>query len=86
MNIRTLITGFCLALALLFGTSQSTQAQCPMCKLSAESNLKSGGQAGKGLNQGILFLLVTPYLMVGTLGYIWYRNRKKSDPADLEGA
>jgi hypothetical protein len=53
--------------------------QCPMCKMSAESNLKDGGTMGKGLNMGILFLLSLPYLFVGTLGYLWYRNRKKYD-------
>ncbi len=52
-------------------------AQCPMCKMAAESNLENGGSAGKGLNAGILFLLATPYLVVGTLGYIWWKNRRK---------
>ncbi|MBK6565540.1 MAG: hypothetical protein IPL63_03720 [Saprospiraceae bacterium] len=53
--------------------------QCPMCKMSAESNLKDGGTMGKGLNMGILFLLSLPYLIVGTLGYLWYRNKKNYD-------
>lgn len=52
-------------------------AQCPMCRMSAESNLKEGGSAGAGLNKGILYMLSLPYLLVGTLGFIWYRNRKK---------
>ena len=29
-------------------------AQCPMCKIAAESNLENGGTEGKGLNTGIL--------------------------------
>ncbi len=59
--------------------TDSLQAQCPMCRMSAESNLKAGGSAGKGLNQGILYMLLTPYLLVGTMGYIWYRNRKREE-------
>jgi hypothetical protein len=55
----------------------TTEAQCPMCKISAESNLKSGGSAGRGLNTGIIYMLATPYLLVGVIGYIWWRNRKK---------
>ena len=51
-------------------------AQCPMCRMSAESNLKDGGTAGKGLNAGILYMLSMPYLLVGVLGYIWWKNRK----------
>lgn len=54
-------------------------AQCPMCKLSAESNLRDGGTQGKGLNTGILYMFFMPYIIVGTLGYIWYKNRKNYD-------
>lgn len=50
-------------------------AQCPMCKMAAESNLENGGTAGKGLNKGILYILSMPYLLVAVLGIIWYRNR-----------
>lgn len=70
-------------LGLAFFASTATlpeaQAQCPMCRMSAESNLKNGGSAGKGLNAGILYMLATPYLVVGVLGYAWYRNKKKRE-------
>ncbi len=55
----------------------TVEAQCPMCRLSAETNLKNGGTEGKGLNTGILYMLAMPYLLVGTIGYIWWRNRKQ---------
>jgi hypothetical protein len=48
-----------------------------MCRIAAESNLKGGGTAGKGLNAGILYMLATPYVLVGVVGYIWYRKFKK---------
>jgi len=54
-------------------------AQCPMCKMSAEQNLKMGGTAGKGLNRGILMMLAMPYVIVGSLGYVWLRNRRKEE-------
>ena len=54
-----------------------SKAQCPMCKIGAESNLKNGGTAGSGLNTGILYMLAMPYLLVGTIGIVWYRNRRK---------
>jgi hypothetical protein len=59
-------------------------AQCPMCKLSAESNLRDGGSAGKGLNAGILYMFALPYLIVGTLGFLWYRNRKNYDKETVD--
>ncbi len=56
-----------------------TFAQCPMCRMSLESNLKNGGSAGIGMNLGILYLLSTPYLLVGGIAYVWWRNKKKSE-------
>ena len=54
-------------------------AQCPMCRMSAESNLQNGGSAGKGLNNGILYMLATPYVLIGLIGYMWWRNRKRDN-------
>lgn len=60
-------------------------AQCPMCRMSLESNLKNGGTQGRGINAGILYLLSTPYLIVGGLAYAWWRGRKKaSEKAAME--
>lgn len=52
-------------------------AQCPMCKIAAESNLENGGSAAQGLNKGILYMLMTPYILVGIIGFLWYKNRKE---------
>ena len=50
-------------------------AQCPMCKSAVESSIKSGqNNVGKGLNDGILYLLAAPYLFVGTLGFLWIKK------------
>ncbi len=73
--IRILTISFVLALS---SSSVSTvAAQCPMCRMSAESNLQNGGTAGKGLNNGILYMLATPYVLIGLIGYVWWRNRKR---------
>ncbi len=53
--------------------------QCPMCRIAAESNLQNGGTEGAGLNKGILYMLAMPYLLVATLGILWYKNRKIED-------
>lgn len=52
-------------------------AQCPMCRATAETNLANGGTEGAGLNQGILYLLGMPYVLIGTIAFIWWRNRRK---------
>jgi len=71
-----------LAFTINMTTVNDVQAQCPMCKMSAEQNLKDGGTAGKGLNAGIIYMFMTPYIIVGTIGFIWYRNRKKEEDED----
>jgi hypothetical protein len=55
----------------------TVEAQCPMCRMSAESNLENGGTEGRGLNTGILYLLALPYVLIGGFVYVWYKNKKK---------
>lgn len=53
-------------------------AQCAMCRASVESNMSTGRNViGNGLNTGIIYLFVFPYLAVAIVGYLWYRNSKK---------
>lgn len=69
---------------LLMVSITGMDAQCPMCRMSAESNLQHGGTMGKGLNKGILYILSLPYLLVLSLGIIWYRNKKKMSSEDFD--
>lgn len=78
-RIPKMVMNMALSCILLTSSASQADAQCPMCKLSAESNLKSGGQAGRGLNTGIFYLLAMPYLAVGTVGYLWWRNKKRAE-------
>jgi len=58
----------------------SASAQCALCRSSVESNRADDklSKFGNGLNKGILFLMTVPYILVGTVGFLWYRsNRKK---------
>jgi len=73
MNRRILVIILLTIALVLF--SADLMSQCPMCKMAAESNLENGGTAGKGLNKGILYILTMPYLLVATIGFIWYKNR-----------
>jgi len=65
-----------LLLVSCFSPAES-MAQCAMCKGAAEANLKMGGGDPVGLNNGILYMLSIPYLLVGTIGYWWWRNRRQ---------
>ena len=63
-------------LALLLLASVPAEAQCAMCRAVLES--EEGNQAAKGINNGIIYLMVFPYLLVGGIGYAIYRMRKKA--------
>ena len=78
-KIIKLLTFAALFFAVNMTSLPPVQAQCPMCKMAAESNLKDGGTAGRGLNKGILYIFIMPYLITATVGYIWWRNRKTDE-------
>lgn len=78
-----ILRGSILVIALTFTANSVVEAQCPMCRMSLESNLKNGGTAGKGINAGILFLLATPYLLVGGIAFVWYKNKRNQDNVEL---
>ncbi|AWA31396.1 hypothetical protein HYN48_05290 [Flavobacterium magnum] len=54
-------------------------AQCAMCRAVLES--EDGGQKGEAVNDGIVYLMVFPYLLVGALGYVIYRMFNKKPKA-----
>ena len=51
------------------------EAQCSMCRAVLES--EADQSAAKGINDGILYLMIFPYLLIGGVGYFIYRSRKK---------
>lgn len=87
LTIRLLaISDFCtnhmkpFSLFLLFLLSLSTAwAQCPMCKASVESSQSAGVKSvGMGLNVGILILLASVYVILFSVGILWYKKYRKS--------
>lgn len=57
-------------------------AQCAMCRAVLESQEDSS--AAKGINNGIMYLMAFPYLLVGGIGVAIYRHRKKSRKEEAE--
>ncbi len=58
----------------------SSIAQCAMCRATLETNVSNGSQEqlASTLNFGIMYLLIAPYLLVATVGYIWYKQSRKT--------
>ena len=57
---------------------QNADAQCAMCKAVVEANLKEGGSAGAGLNEGILYLMAMPYVAIILFGIFYYFQKRKN--------
>ena len=57
--------------------AKNLNAQCAMCKAVVEANLKDGGSAGAGLNQGILYLMAMPYIAMLLFGTFYYLQKRK---------
>lgn len=51
------------------------EAQCAMCRAVLES--EESGETAKGINNGIVYLMLFPYLLIGGVGYAIYRLLKK---------
>jgi len=63
----------------VMGVAQSV-AQCAMCRSSLENNFSNGDPGiAAGINSGILYLLVLPYLIVAVIGYLWYKSTRNGE-------
>ncbi|TGV00889.1 hypothetical protein [Flavivirga rizhaonensis] len=49
-----------------------TNAQCAMCRAVLES--EEGQTAAEGINDGIVYLMAIPYILMGGLGYFIYKK------------
>jgi len=61
---------------ILLLASIPAEAQCAMCRAVLESD--ESGQAAKGINNGIMYLMIFPYLLIAGVGYAIYKSRKKA--------
>lgn len=60
---------------LMIFTVKSSYSQCAMCKAVVETGDIS---MAEGVNNGISYLMVFPYLLIGILFFTLYRYRKQT--------
>ena len=61
---------------LLILFSLPADAQCAMCRAVLESDADSG--MAQGVNNGIVYLMIFPYLLVGGVVFAVYKTIKKA--------
>ncbi|MDO1502440.1 hypothetical protein Q2T40_20075 [Winogradskyella maritima] len=66
---------FIIILILSIFFSQDAEAQCAMCRAVLES--EEGQSTAEGVNNGIVYLMAIPYLVVAGIGYAIYRKFRK---------
>lgn len=59
----------------IFLSFTAANAQCAMCRAVLET--EEGGVKAEAVNDGIVYLMAFPYILVGVIGYIVYKSRQK---------
>ena len=52
----------------------ASQAQCAMCRAVLESG--DNNAVAEGINNGIVYLMAIPYILVGVIFYLVYRKMR----------
>ncbi|PHN94407.1 hypothetical protein CSC80_03370 [Maribacter sp. 6B07] len=65
---------FLILIFLVLLTPMDLEAQCAMCRAVLES--ESTGKAAEGINNGIVYLMAVPYVLVAGLFYFIYRKMR----------
>ena len=60
-------------LVLLFMLPADLAAQCSICTKTAQ---QLGEKPAKALNMGIVYLGLTPLIIMGVVGYRWWKNNQ----------
>ena len=61
------------ALNAVIFSAGTTTAQCSIC---AKTTQQMGEKPAKGFNSGILYLMFTPFVIAGFVGYRWWKNNR----------
>jgi hypothetical protein len=81
--MKKLIFGLVFALLTLASLAPA-QAQCVMCKSQVEAAKQERDDFDPaGLNRGIVYMMTVPYILMGAVGFFWYRRtHPKKSAAD----
>lgn len=64
-----------ITLFILF-VSLSAKAQCAMCRAALQSD--TDDSMAQGVNNGILYLMIIPYVLVGVVIFYIYKSQRKA--------
>jgi hypothetical protein len=74
MTKRGCILIFLLVALMAIMPANDAAAQCSICARTAS---QLGEKPGKGLNAGIIYLGLSPFLIIGFIGYRWWKSNQR---------
>lgn len=81
--MKKLIFSLLLSLFALM-TVLPVQAQCVMCKSQVEAARQERDDYDvAGLNKGIVYMMTVPYILMGAVGFFWYRRTHPKRPTNM---
>jgi len=75
MRMQFLLLAFVFSIFFTLATFKS-EAQCSICTRTAQ---QLGEKPARGLNAGILYLAFTPLILIGFIGYKFYKTNRSKD-------
>jgi uncharacterized membrane protein len=75
---------FLLIVSLVVIAGTVVNAQCAMCTGQVETSTNAGSSVALGINKGVLYIFMMPYLVIGTLLYFWWRGGRKNKQAEAQ--
>lgn len=73
---KTLIL-FSLLIVFMIFFHVDVEAQCAMCRAQLETSAGNPDAKNTGINSGILYLMLFPYIIIAVIAYMWYRSSQK---------
>jgi|GEM_PF-200853 len=68
-------------LALLLVLPSLADAQCAMCNETARTSTADNQENARALNNGILYLMAIPYILLLSIGFLFWKFRRSSRTA-----
>ena len=68
--------GLFLLVVLMMALYLGADAQCAMCTKTAS---QMGEKPALGMNQGILYLMGMPFVIVGVIAYRWWKSQRTEE-------
>ena len=86
MKIKRNIFLICSALliCLFFNTDVLAQG-CVQCRMAPASNMEGGGSVANGINSGILYLMLIPYMLIMSIVAYIFRKQLNEKWLSVKG-